>query len=228
VSNSSRKRSTSVLIRTLSHPPHTVWAALTGPQQMEHWATFVSDANLAILGATLSMADGSSTTTFSSEVTWAVSLTLLEYTWGEALLVWELSPTTTGARLTLRHTVEGIDLLFKPAVGWHVRQVVEEHVMNGMSVAATSADGCGSGNRTLRPALSERQATVLQALLEGKSNKEIARKLDIAGGTVRNHLWSIYQALGVNSRLKAVARAYELGLIDRKGPGTTVNSKSSR
>jgi DNA-binding NarL/FixJ family response regulator len=68
--------------------------------------------------------------------------------------------------------------------------------------------------------LSERQLDVLQALLQGKSNKVIARDLGIAEGTAKAHLWSIYQALGVNSRLQAMTKAHQLGLVDSfKRPG---------
>jgi DNA-binding NarL/FixJ family response regulator len=62
--------------------------------------------------------------------------------------------------------------------------------------------------------LSERQLDVLQALLQGKSNKLIARDLGIAEGTAKAHLWSIYQALGVNSRLQAMSKAHQLGLVE--------------
>lgn len=65
------------------------------------------------------------------------------------------------------------------------------------------------------PALSEKQSAVLQRLLQGKSNKLIARDLDIAEGTVKAHLWAVYQALGVNSRSQAMCKAYELGLFRR-------------
>jgi DNA-binding NarL/FixJ family response regulator len=64
------------------------------------------------------------------------------------------------------------------------------------------------------PELSERQMGVLQALLQGKSNKVIARTLGIAEGTVKAHLSAIYQALGVNTRLQAMSRAHELHLVE--------------
>lgn len=63
------------------------------------------------------------------------------------------------------------------------------------------------------PPLSERQGAVLQRLLQGKSNKLIARELDIAEGTVKAHLSAVYMALGVNSRSQAMCKAYELGLL---------------
>jgi len=83
-------------------------------------------------------------------------------------------------------------------------------------VAATSATTLGGiASRPATPALSERQIAVLQGLLQGKSNKVIARDLNIAEGTVKAHLWSIYQSLGVSSRLQAMAKAHELRLVDR-------------
>ena len=68
-----------------------------------------------------------------------------------------------------------------------------------------------------QPPLSERQIAVLRGLLQGKSNKLIGRELSIAEGTVKAHLSSVYLALGVNSRLQAMARAHELGLVEKFG-----------
>ncbi|MDQ0036690.1 DNA-binding NarL/FixJ family response regulator [Variovorax boronicumulans] len=60
---------------------------------------------------------------------------------------------------------------------------------------------------------SPRQRAVLRCLLQGKANKVIARELDMAEGTVKAHLWAVYQALGVNSRTQAMYRAHELGIF---------------
>ena len=67
----------------------------------------------------------------------------------------------------------------------------------------------GPGTRDFSP----RQRAVLRCLLQGKANKVIARELDMAEGTVKAHLWAVYQALGVNSRTQAMYRAHELGLF---------------
>lgn len=64
------------------------------------------------------------------------------------------------------------------------------------------------------PEFSGRQLAVLKCLLQGKANKVIARELSIAEGTVKAHLWAIYQALGVNSRAQAMYRVHELHLFD--------------
>jgi len=55
---------------------------------------------------------------------------------------------------------------------------------------------------------SGRQRDVLCLLAEGCSTKAIARRLDLAVGTVKVHLAAIYRELGVHSRLEAVSRAF--------------------
>ncbi len=54
------------------------------------------------------------------------------------------------------------------------------------------------------PALSPRQRSVLQLLVQGKSNRDIALALDISPNTVKVHLVLIYRALGVSSRVEAL------------------------
>jgi DNA-binding NarL/FixJ family response regulator len=61
--------------------------------------------------------------------------------------------------------------------------------------------------------LSPRQLAVLRCLLQGKPNKVIAREIGIAEGTVKAHLWAVYQLLGVSNRAQAMYRAHELELF---------------
>ncbi len=71
------------------------------------------------------------------------------------------------------------------------------------------------GNPQAQAALgiSARELTVLQALSEGGSNKEIARRLGISPETVKTHLARLYERLGARRRTEALARARELGLL---------------
>lgn len=68
------------------------------------------------------------------------------------------------------------------------------------------------------PALSPRQVEVLRCLLQGKPNKLIARDIGIAEGTVKAHLWAVYQVLHVQNRAQAMYRAHELGLFGKLEP----------
>ncbi len=57
------------------------------------------------------------------------------------------------------------------------------------------------------PHLTPRQAEVLRLLEQGRSTKQIAQELHISTETVRNHVRHLLRALGVNTRLEAVAAA---------------------
>ena len=61
--------------------------------------------------------------------------------------------------------------------------------------------------------LSKRETEVLRFLARGASNKEIALRLNIGHGTVRNHLTSVYRKLRVTDRLQAAMRAREYGIV---------------
>jgi len=61
---------------------------------------------------------------------------------------------------------------------------------------------------------SARQKAALRSLLQGKPNKLIARDIGAAEGTVKAHLWAVYQLLGVKNRTQAMLRAHQLGLFD--------------
>ena len=61
--------------------------------------------------------------------------------------------------------------------------------------------------------LEYRQAEVLVLLAEGCSNKEMRHRMGIAERTVRAHLTELFHLLGANSRMQAVIRGRELGLI---------------
>ncbi len=61
--------------------------------------------------------------------------------------------------------------------------------------------------------LSERELEVLQLLAEGLSNGEIANRLVVGVGTVKSHVHTIIEKLGVSSRAQAVAKAREKGLL---------------
>ncbi len=64
--------------------------------------------------------------------------------------------------------------------------------------------------------ITEREREVLLGVARGEHNKEIANRLNITERTVRAHLASIYNKLGVDSRAAAVATAGQLGLLPRE------------
>jgi len=61
--------------------------------------------------------------------------------------------------------------------------------------------------------LTPRQLQVLNLLAGGSSTGRIADELHLARGTVRNHVRDLLKALDVHSRVAAVVRARELGIV---------------
>lgn len=63
------------------------------------------------------------------------------------------------------------------------------------------------------PELTRRQADVLRLLAQGHNNEEIAELLSVSVFTVRSHVQSVLDKLGVHSRVEAVSRAFRDRLI---------------
>lgn len=61
--------------------------------------------------------------------------------------------------------------------------------------------------------LSPRELEVLQGLTQGKTNKEIARDLDIREPTVKLHMKTLYRKIGVSNRTQAAIIAKDAGLF---------------
>ena len=65
-----------------------------------------------------------------------------------------------------------------------------------------------------RPSLSARESEVLKLIAQGLSAPDIGRELHLSPATVKGHLHSLYEKLGVSERAAAVAEAMRRGLIE--------------
>ena len=65
--------------------------------------------------------------------------------------------------------------------------------------------------KPLHPALGRRQAEVLRLMLDGRTNKEIARVMGVLESTVKSHVKAVLRGLGVGNRTQAVIVATRLG-----------------
>jgi len=88
-----------------------------------------------------------------------------------------------------------------------IRAVSEDRPYTSSSVAAIALQ------RMAKPSLTKRELAVLQEIAEGRSNKDIARRLSITEGTAKTHVKSILTKLDAISRTEAVAVAHKRGLI---------------
>jgi DNA-binding NarL/FixJ family response regulator len=99
-------------------------------------------------------------------------------------------------------TVAAGGVLIQPSVA---RKVVAEFARVAPPARAVDAG--------LAEPLSEREQEILELLALGLNNREIADRLSLAPGTVKNYVTTILQKLGVRDRTQAAIRARELGLI---------------
>ncbi len=122
---------TLVLVRELRHPPEKVWRALTDPVHLREWAPFDADRSLATVGPVkLSTVGMPAPMVSESTVKRAEPPHLLEHTWGEQQMRWELEPLGDGTRLTLWHNIAR-DYIAMGAAGWHVCFDVLERSLAG-------------------------------------------------------------------------------------------------
>ncbi len=75
------------------------------------------------------------------------------------------------------------------------------------------AVGARLAERMTHPDLTAREIGVLELIVKGKSNKEIASALSIAEVTVKLHVGHILTKLGVNDRTQATTTALQRGII---------------
>lgn len=94
-----------------------------------------------------------------------------------------------------------------------VRQLARGSRSFDETVAARMADWL------LQPTLTERERDVLGLIVDGSCNKEVAKALGIAVGTVKGHVRVLLDKLGVSSRVQAVIVARQRGLVGRPEPG---------
>ena len=82
---------------------------------------------------------------------------------------------------------------------------------------------------TLAPQLSTREKTILRCLIEGNSNKCIARRIDIAEATVKVHVKAILRKIRVQNRTQAAIWGMNNGSLKRpaddSSPPSTVSNR---
>lgn len=101
-----------------------------------------------------------------------------------------------------------------------IKGTVEGRTYLDPAIAGKLTQQIASGvapSRHVEPQLdpfTEREQEVLDLLAQGHSNPEIADRLHLARGTVRNYVSAILQKLGVSDRTQAAVVAVQRGLLD--------------
>jgi DNA-binding NarL/FixJ family response regulator len=118
-----------------------------------------------------------------------------------------------------RSILAGADgYLLKTTSPARILQAIEDASTGGYPMSPTVARQAMIFFRKYLPApkesdLTEREKEILQLLIDGYNNDDIAKKLFISIQTVRNHIRHIYEKLHVHSKSQAVVKAIKENLI---------------
>jgi two-component system NarL family response regulator len=130
---------------------------------------------------------------------------------------------TPGARVLIMTTYDGDEDIFRSlsqgAKGYILKDAPRQEILTAIRAVSEDRTYTSSSvatkalQRMVKPSLTQRELDVLQLLAEGRSNKDIARRLDITEGTAKTHVKSILTKLDAISRTEAVTVAHRRGLV---------------
>lgn len=101
------------------------------------------------------------------------------------------------------HTVMDGGVLIEPSIA---RKVVAEFTRLAVVSSPKPAP-------SIEEPLTEREQEILRLLAEGLTNREIAQRLYLAEGTIKNYVTNILGKIGARDRTQAALRARELGIL---------------
>jgi DNA-binding NarL/FixJ family response regulator len=136
----------------------------------------------------------------------------------------EASPDTKVVLFTSFSDREGIEsALDAGAVGYLLKDAEPEEIRSAIQAAArgeaplapkaAAALLAGRNARERQVELTPRERDVLQLIVSGGSNKQVARKLGISEKTVKGHLTKLFQRIGVADRTQAALWAERNGIF---------------
>jgi len=118
-----------------------------------------------------------------------------------------------------------LDALDAGAVGYLLKDAAPDELLRGiravargespLSPKAAQAIIAARKERVAAGDLSPRETDVLILVAKGLANKQIAQQLGISEKTVKAHLVSAFQRIGVSDRTQAAVWAHRRGLVDR-------------
>jgi len=93
----------------------------------------------------------------------------------------------------------------------HIDPNVAGKLLNHISQTTTIPES------SIADTLNERERAILKLLAHGLSNTDIAKRLYLSEGTVKNYVSSIFDKLGVSDRTQAAILAIHAGLVTPRG-----------
>jgi DNA-binding NarL/FixJ family response regulator len=136
----------------------------------------------------------------------------------------QLKQLHANAKILMISAFDGEEMIFQAiqsgALGFIAKSSRRSEIID--AVRKASAGECAFSpeiahklaSRIQRPELSAREIQIIEQLVLGNSNKEIASNLDISGNTVKAHLMHIMQKLHAKDRTHVASIALQRGIVD--------------
>ena len=149
--------------------------------------------------------------------------------------VLERSPDSAVLMLTVTSDENAVlDAVLAGASGYLLKDATLPEIVRGIRAAAAGqsliapavasdllarlrSHGAPDGSQApaaAAPELSPRELDVLRLVVAGCDNNEISRRLHLSASTIKHHVSSTLEKLGVDNRIQAAVTAVRLGLVD--------------
>jgi len=145
--------------------------------------------------------------------------------------VLEVSPHTAVLMLTVTSDENAVfDAVLAGACGYLLKDATLPEIIRGIRAAATGQSliapavagdllarlrlhGAPDARTAATPRLSPRELEVLRLVVAGCDNNEIGQALHLSASTIKHHVSSLLEKLGVKNRIQAAVLATRLGLV---------------
>lgn len=150
--------------------------------------------------------------------------------------VLQKSPATAVLMLTVTTDENAVlDAVLAGASGYLLKDATLPEIVRGIRAAAAGQSliapsvagdllsrlrrhGAPEAPPPAAPELSARELDVLRLVVAGCDNGDIAKRLYVSASTVKHHVSSALEKLGVDNRIQAAVMAVRLGLVDEQDP----------
>lgn len=142
----------------------------------------------------------------------SVAVVMLTADTSEDVLLMAVEAGASGLILKSQAATQVVDAVFRAAEG---EMLIPAATLAGLIARQRERAQQESERASLLGTLTQRERETLELMAQGLDNRAIADRLVVSLNTVRGYVQNVLEKLGVHSKLEAVARASEYGLLDR-------------